>query len=229
MIETLYLIGVVYLGMFIGCMVSATARYVISRAIGIIPEECSVGVLGPEISFKAAGTKFCFTPIFLSAGTKYKDNKEVDAISSSQGKGTVQSLEELPGYKKIILCAVPSLVWIALAWVWLGPNTINELLETGPQLIWLISDFSVSFDFLKIVGQIVEQQGVFVFWAIMMVKIAVFNFLPIPLLDGGRIFLTLIEGFRGENFSAKTHEWIALAGFIVLLPLCIIFWGRVLI
>ncbi len=55
--------------------------------------------------------------------------------------------------------------------------------------------------------------------ALLSVNLAVFNLLPIPILDGGQILITLVEGIRGSALSPRTREMVIRVGlvFIVLL------------
>lgn len=57
--------------------------------------------------------------------------------------------------------------------------------------------------------------------AVLSLNLAVFNLLPIPALDGGRLFFILIEKVIGRKLNA-THEGIAnLVGFALLILLAI--------
>jgi regulator of sigma E protease len=55
--------------------------------------------------------------------------------------------------------------------------------------------------------------------AFISINLAVFNLLPIPILDGGQILILLLESVKGSPFSLKTREVILKAGlgFILLL------------
>lgn len=59
--------------------------------------------------------------------------------------------------------------------------------------------------------------------AIISLSLAIMNILPIPALDGGRLWITLIArlGFK-KPLSAKREEAINLAGFLVLISLIIL-------
>jgi len=52
-------------------------------------------------------------------------------------------------------------------------------------------------------------------------QLCIFNLLPIPALDGGHIFLLLIEKLKGGNLSASAKEKIQMIGFSVLICLMI--------
>ncbi len=72
------------------------------------------------------------------------------------------------------------------------------------------------------------QQGIIPFigmMAFISVQLAIFNLIPLPILDGGLILLFLMESIRRKPFSPKFKElWvktgyaiiIALAGFVIL-------------
>jgi len=47
--------------------------------------------------------------------------------------------------------------------------------------------------------------------------IAVFNFLPLPALDGGHVVLVLIEKVRGRPLPPKVQAGIQLAGLVLIL------------
>lgn len=51
------------------------------------------------------------------------------------------------------------------------------------------------------------------------VNLAVFNLLPIPILDGGQILVNLLEAAKGSAFSAKTRDNILRAGLATVLLL----------
>ena len=46
--------------------------------------------------------------------------------------------------------------------------------------------------------------------------IAVFNFLPLPPLDGGLIVLLLVEKVKGSALSGRTQEIIAYTGWVLI-------------
>jgi regulator of sigma E protease len=58
------------------------------------------------------------------------------------------------------------------------------------------------------------------------ISIALVNLLPIPILDGGQIFILLIEGLIRRDLSMRLKEMVAQVGFvlIVLLMLTVIYF-----
>ena len=47
------------------------------------------------------------------------------------------------------------------------------------------------------------------------------NLLPIPVLDGGHIFIMALEGVARRDFSIRVKEKMLLAGFVVLMMLMV--------
>jgi len=58
--------------------------------------------------------------------------------------------------------------------------------------------------------------------AIISLALAIMNFLPIPALDGGRLWITLVTRAMNRPLSAKREEMINATGFIVLICLVIL-------
>lgn len=52
-------------------------------------------------------------------------------------------------------------------------------------------------------------------------SLAIFNLLPLFPLDGGHLFLYLIEKLRGKPLPEKVDEWVAKAGFSVIIALAL--------
>jgi RIP metalloprotease RseP len=54
------------------------------------------------------------------------------------------------------------------------------------------------------------------------VNLAVFNLLPIPVLDGGRLVVLVAEAVRGRRFTAPVELWVTLSGAVVVLALLMV-------
>ena len=59
------------------------------------------------------------------------------------------------------------------------------------------------------------------FVAVLSVSLAIFNFLPLPILDGGHIALLALEKIRKRSISAKTEQIIARVGFALIVSLAV--------
>lgn len=57
--------------------------------------------------------------------------------------------------------------------------------------------------------------------ALISLNLGVFNLVPIPILDGGRIFILLVEALRGRELERRTKEWILTAGLAMIVVLMV--------
>ena len=57
------------------------------------------------------------------------------------------------------------------------------------------------------------------FMAAISLQLGIFNLLPIPVLDGGHLFLLTIEGIARRDFSLRVKERILQVGFVMILAL----------
>jgi regulator of sigma E protease len=57
--------------------------------------------------------------------------------------------------------------------------------------------------------------------ALITLNLAVLNLLPIPVLDGGKIVLLLLEAIRGRELERRTKEWILQAGLAMIVVLMV--------
>ena len=62
--------------------------------------------------------------------------------------------------------------------------------------------------------------------ALISLNLGIFNLLPVPVLDGGRIAILLVEGAIGHSIGRREKEWILMAGvaMIVVLMVVVIFF-----
>lgn len=82
-----------------------------------------------------------------------------------------------------------------------GPVGIFVILKTGSQL---------GFNFMLFIVAIIS------------LTLAIINILPMPALDGGRLWLTLISRAFKRPLSAKKEELINATGFVILIALVIL-------
>src|SRR6185369_13797599 len=55
--------------------------------------------------------------------------------------------------------------------------------------------------------------------AFLSINLAVLNLLPVPILDGGQILMTLAESARGKPLSLKLRENVMKVGVVLILLL----------
>jgi len=75
-------------------------------------------------------------------------------------------------------------------------------------------------------GEVVDQAGwvVLLQWAALLsINLAVLNILPLPMLDGGRIFFVVIEILRGgKRVSPEKEALVHFIGFVVLVSFVVV-------
>ena len=77
---------------------------------------------------------------------------------------------------------------------------------------------------VEIGAQLSEQggTGILLFAALISINLAVLNSLPLPLLDGGQLVFTLIEGFRGKPLPIKVQIAVTQSSFFLLVGLSVL-------
>ncbi|HEV3141983.1 MAG TPA: RIP metalloprotease RseP [Vicinamibacterales bacterium] len=63
--------------------------------------------------------------------------------------------------------------------------------------------------------------ALFSFMAMISLNLGLVNLLPIPVLDGGHIFIMALEGVARRDFSMRVKEKMLLAGFVLILMLMV--------
>jgi regulator of sigma E protease len=63
--------------------------------------------------------------------------------------------------------------------------------------------------------------ALFMFMAMLSMNLAILNLLPIPMLDGGHIFIMLLEGLARRDFSLRVKERLLMAGFVLVMTLMV--------
>ena len=82
----------------------------------------------------------------------------------------------------------------------MGPVAIAQLSGESAQLGWI---------------------PLFMLMATISLNLGLINLLPIPVLDGGHIFIMALEGLARRDFSVRVKEKMLLAGFVVLMMLMV--------
>ena len=71
-------------------------------------------------------------------------------------------------------------------------------------------------------GSLLGYQFMLLIIAVISLTLAIMNVLPIPALDGGRLFLLLVSRLFGKQLSPRAEETIIGTGFAVLMSLIIV-------
>ncbi len=119
------------------------------------------------------------------------------------------------------------------AWRWGAKETVDSTLlvyrtlhSVGTNQI-SIRNFSGPWGIIKMaLMQAREGFGnLLIFLTLLSANLAVINFLPIPLLDGGHMALLIYEGIRGKPADERVQEVLTWIGLIFILALTIFVFG----
>lgn len=80
----------------------------------------------------------------------------------------------------------------------MGPVGIAELSGTAASISWV---------------------ALFSLMAMISLNLGILNLLPIPMLDGGHIFIMALEGVARRDFSLRVKEKLLMAGFVAIMML----------
>lgn len=113
--------------------------------------------------------------------------------------------------------SISRLIWISLLDMISGNVSLSEI--SGPVGIIAIVGDSVN--------QAVSQQTFNFGPALMMMafialNVGIFNLLPIPVLDGGRLVFLIIEGIRGKPINQKVERGIMLVFWAILIVFMVV-------
>ena len=128
---------------------------------------------------------------------------------------------EKPGFKNVLInsftqsASIVRMVWLSLFDVVTGRYGMSEL--AGPVgTVDIIAD--VAADAVK---QSNFENLLFIM-ALITINIGVANLLPLPALDGGRLFFLVIEAIRRKPINPKYEGYVHAGGFALLMVLMVV-------
>ncbi|MCX5680340.1 MAG: site-2 protease family protein [Candidatus Omnitrophica bacterium] len=117
----------------------------------------------------------------------------------------------------------------------MGANKLITLTIVTYKALWAVITGSLSvkesmtgpIGIFVVTGQAAKMGLIYIFhlMGILSASLAIFNLLPLPILDGGHILFLAIEKVRGKPMSFKTQEIIANIGvaFLIILTVFIFY------
>ncbi len=158
------------------------------------------GIVDMEVRRNGQRIKLTDVAFQMEDGTIMIDFKVV-GISKSVGSVLSYSLRKT--------ASIGRLVWISVGQLVTGKASVSEL--SGPigtaQAVGEASKAGLS--------------TVMNLFAFITVNVGIFNLLPIPALDGGRLVFLLIEGITRHRVNPRYEAYIHFAGFILVFGLII--------
>ena len=120
------------------------------------------------------------------------------------------------GFKKLV--DLTAITYKALWSILTGKLSLKESM-TGPIGIFIITGKAAQMGFIYL----------FHLMGLLSASLAIFNLLPLPVLDGGHIMFLIIEKLRGKPLSLRTQEVIANVGVVFLITLTVfIFYSDIM-
>lgn len=135
-------------------------------------------------------------------------NVKVTPTLDKEGKEEIGRIGVYTPVEKTVMGSIKSgfeqtyywtkLIFESLVKLVTGQFSINEL--SGPVGIYNLTDQVVDYGFTRVLNLA----------AVLSINLGLFNLLPVPALDGGRLFFFLIEALRGNQLTVKKKEWFTL-------------------
>ncbi|MBY4981114.1 RIP metalloprotease RseP [Streptococcus suis] len=82
----------------------------------------------------------------------------------------------------------------------------------GPVAIYKVSSQAAEFGLVSVLGLM----------AALSINLGIFNLIPIPALDGGKIVMNILEAFRRKPLKPETESYITLAGVAIMVVLMLV-------
>jgi len=83
---------------------------------------------------------------------------------------------------------------------------------TGPLGIFYITAKAAKFGLVAVLHLL----------ALLSISLAIFNLLPLPVLDGGHLFLLGLEKIRGKALGIKAERWVSQTGMTLMIGLAVL-------
>ncbi len=124
-------------------------------------------------------------------------------------QGVPANLPNVLSYSFRKTASIGRLVWIAVGQLITGQSSINEL--SGP------------IGTAQAIGQAVSAglSTVMYLFAFITINVGIFNILPLPALDGGRLIFLLFELITRRRIKPEHEAYVHFAGFVLLILLII--------
>jgi len=147
--------------------------------------------------------------------TKIADNNELGMGVYLTETGTVS----FPWYEAIYRGCKQTILLVAMIFAALW-DIIYSLITSGQSAV----DFSGPIGIAVLTNEMTKLGFIYVlqFTALLSINLAIFNLLPLPALDGGRLLFLIIEKLRGRPTNQKIEAIIHNVGFALLILLVIL-------
>lgn len=158
----------------------------------------------PSVSLGRFGvTEVRVSPILLGGHVKFAEKPD----GSSYAAWPVRAL----------LAIIGPVLAICICAMLLGGQAFDEAILTWPQLWTVIVDFSTPVNADAALAEALASGGLFVTAAVVAVKCAMFNLLPLPIFGGGAFILAILEGLTGKDLHKQLPQSVLIASLLALI------------
>ncbi|KEK25748.1 RIP metalloprotease RseP [Bacillus gaemokensis] len=147
-------------------------------------------------------------------------NVKVTPAADTEGKEKIGKIGVYSPVEKSIFGSIKSgfeqtytwtkLIFDSLVKLVTGQFSINDL--SGPVGIYNLTDQVVDYGITRVLSLA----------AVLSINLGLFNLLPVPALDGGRLFFFLIEALRGKPIDRQKEGMVHFIGFALLMLLMLV-------
>lgn len=162
-----------------------------------------------EMVVRRDGKKITLPEVPVSPVTIVNEAGEEETVYPFFVASEKKNVLSLLKYTALNTLYVVRIVWLSLVQLVTGQASVNDL--SGPIGVG------------KVIGQAtaMSASALFNMIAFITINIGVFNLLPIPALDGGRLIFLIIEGIRRKPINPKYEGYVHAVGLILLLVLMV--------
>jgi len=170
------------------------------------------GSAGKEISFKVKTVKGAEEVVKITPRINYPKSQGPMGIVISQS----QTVKKYPLYQAPVegLKEAFNETWLILTGL---ISLVFALVTKGT----IPSDIAGPVGIAQLTGRVVEigPYAILSFVSLLSLNLAIINILPIPALDGGRLFFILVEAVTGRKVNSTFENYAHMIGMIILLLL----------
>lgn len=130
-------------------------------------------------------------------------------------KGVKPSILTVGKYSVLQTVSIARIVWVSLFDLVAGQYGVKDI--SGP-----IGTVAYVSQAAQNASEKRDNTGLLTMMALIAVNIGLFNLLPVPALDGGRLFFMLIELIFRKPIPQKLEVWVHAVGFVLLIGLMIV-------
>lgn len=130
-------------------------------------------------------------------------------------KGAKPNILTVGKYSVLQTVSIARIVWVSLFDLVTGQYGVKDI--SGP-----IGTVAYVSQAAQNASEKRDNTGLLTMMALIAVNIGLFNLLPVPALDGGRLFFMLIELIFRKPIPQRFEVWVHAVGFVLLIGLMII-------